>query len=171
MRTLAFGPLAFFAAAALGCSASVTELGPSDANPLDTEEAALLSEFQAFRVSKNLPAVTGCAVLNVSAAAHADDMRDHNYLADESPDGTTVRTRACNAGYQPACGSAGVAEAVASGNDMAQAVLTQWENDMKTAPVISNPTLLVVGIGRSEGVDTPVWAMDLGSAQDPSCSD
>jgi hypothetical protein len=34
-----------------------------------------------------------------------------------------------------------------------------------------NPELIVVGIGRSEGVDTPVWAMDLGSAADPSCAE
>jgi uncharacterized protein YkwD len=170
MRGLASSCLLCFATFAFGCSATVTDLGPSDANPLDSEEAALLSEFQGWRVAQGLPAVNGCAVLNVSAAAHADDMRDNGDIGDVGSDGSSVRTRACNVGYQPACGSAGVAEAVASGNDMAQAVLTQWETDAKTKPVISNPDLIVVGIGRSEGPDQPYWSMDLGSADDPSCA-
>jgi uncharacterized protein YkwD len=170
MRALALVSVFVFATTALGCSATVTDLGPSQANPLDSEEAALLSEFQAFRIQNNLPMVNGCAVLNVTASAHADDMRDKNYLSDTAPDGSTVRSRDCAANYQPACGNGGVAEAVASGNDMAQSVLTQWENDAKTRPVLVNPELIVVGIGRSEGVDTPVWAMDLGSGDDPNCS-
>ncbi len=160
------------AAFPLGCSASVTDLGPSQANPLDSEEASLLSAFQTFRTQMGLPAVAGCASLNVSASAHADDMRDHNYLADMAPDGSTVRTRACAAGYSPACSDApSVAEAVASGNDVGTDVLMQWETDMKTQPVITNPALVVVGIGRSEGDEsTHLWAMDLASIPDASCT-
>jgi uncharacterized protein YkwD len=156
----------------LGCSASVTDLGPSQANPLDSEEAALLSDFRAFRNAMGLPDVSGCASLNVSASAHADDMRDHNYLSDMAPDGSVVRTRACDAGYAPACSNAAaVAEAVASGSDVASEVLMQWENDAATGPILANPALIVVGIGRSEGDQTThIWAMDLASIADPSCT-
>jgi uncharacterized protein YkwD len=174
MRRMAnLRPLVFVCASfVLGCSASVTDLGPSQANPLDSQEASLLSAFQAFRTQMGLPNVSGCASLNVSASAHADDMRDKNYLSDMAPDGSTVRTRACSAGYSPACSdAAAVAEAVASGNDVGTDVLMQWETDKTTLPVLSNASLVVVGIGRSEGdEDTHIWAMDLASTPDASCT-
>jgi uncharacterized protein YkwD len=173
MRRMAtLRPVVFLCASfVLGCSASITDLGPSQANPLDSEEASLFAALRSFRSEMGLPDVSDCVSLNVSASTHADDMRDKNYLSDQAPDGSTVRTRACAAGYTPACGNTpSVAETVASGNDVGTDVLMQWETDPKTAAVLTNASLVVVGIGRSEGdQDTHVWAMDLASIPDASC--
>src|SRR5262249_48950519 len=102
-----------------------------------------------------------------------DDMRDKDYLSDKGQDGSTPRSRACATGYQPACDDhAAMAELVASGIDDPAATLAQWTKDTKpggTNEIVSNPGLVVVGVGRAGGLSVPYWALDLGGANDPTC--
>ena len=156
----------------VGCGDVATNLGASPANPLDAEESALISGLNKLRADAGIAApVLVCKSLNVSASAHADDMRDNGYLSDTGQDSSTPRTRGCAAGYKPACDTAstGMAETVASGIVTGPETLPQWEKDDKTRSLLLNPALNVVGIGRSLQGDVPVWAMDLASKDDASC--
>ncbi len=155
-----------------GCGDVATNLGPSASNPLDAEESALISALNKLRADAGIAApVLVCASLNVSASAHADDMRDNVYLSDTGQDKSTPRTRGCAAGYKPACDdtSTAMAEVVASGIVTGAETLPQWEKDEMTKALLVNPTLSVVGLGRALQGDVPVWAMDLAAKDDASC--
>ena len=176
----------FFPAAALvslglaGCSGNLTASGgPSQANPLDSEESAAVSELNQVRATHSPPAppVTVCFSLDVSASGHSDDMRDHPSLplGETGSNGTDVRSRACAAGYKAACpgnpsGSPSMAEVVAEGNSTGVATLQQWAADPTSGPLIVDPSFVVVGIGRSMSVTAYYWTLDLASMHDASCS-
>jgi uncharacterized protein YkwD len=177
-RVLDLGsPVAFLAVLGslgmLACSGSadVVPTGPSQANPLDSDEQAMLGAINSLREGDAVGQLTQCATLNVSASAHSDDMRDNGYLKDVAPDGSTPRQRACEAGYQSACGTTtAMAELVASGNYGAEATLDQWTKDAGTRALLVNGDLLAVGIGLSVGGDSPIWTVDFGGAVEASCS-
>jgi uncharacterized protein YkwD len=155
-----------------GCGEVVSIPGPSPANPLDAEESALIAGLNKLRADAGIATpVQVCVALNVSASAHADDMRDNAYLSDTGKDGSTPRSRGCAAGYKPACNdtSTPMAEVVASGLVNGSDTLPQWEKDDKTKTLLVNPALSVIGIGRALQGDVPVWAMDLASKDDASC--
>ena len=157
---------------AAGCGDVQSNPGPSEANPLDAEESALIAGLNKLRADAGITTpVLVCASLNVSAAAHADDMRDNAYLSDTGQDGSTPRSRGCAAGYKPACDdtTTAMAETVASGLVTGAETLPQWEKDAKTKELLLNPALSVVGIGRALQGDVPTWAMDLASKDDASC--
>jgi uncharacterized protein YkwD len=167
-----FAAAVSFATAAYGCSGSTTlesSKDPSHAS-LDAEEQALLAAINDRRVAKGVPVVTTCASLDASASLHSDDMRDHHYLSDVAKDGSTVRLRACESGYQGGCSeAAAMAELVSEGVSEPSGVVDQWTSDAKTSAILLNPSLVVVGIGRAEGAAPPVWTLDLGSVDEPSC--
>jgi uncharacterized protein YkwD len=151
-------------------SVEETASGPSEANPLDSEEGTAIYDVNQHRKEAGISAVKVCASLNVAASAHADDMRDQGYLSDVGKDGSTARQRACAAGYQAACAeSTAVAELVASGVPDGHKAVPLWTSDATTNPILLNPSLVVAGIGRSLGGDVPVWALDLAGADEPSC--
>ncbi len=157
---------------AAGCGDVQSNPGPSEANPLDPEESALIAALNKLRAGAGITApVQVCVALNVSAAAHADDMRDHAYLDDNGQDGSTPRSRGCAAGYKPACDdkTTPMAEVVASGLVSGTDTLPQWEKEDVTKSLLLNPSLSVIGIGRALQGDVPVWAMDLASKDDASC--
>jgi uncharacterized protein YkwD len=165
--------LIFGAVFVLGCSGSTTPPPPeeSEANPLDSEEGTLLYELNEYRQSKGVAAAAGCVSLNVASSKHSDDMRDNDYLSDKGEDGSTGRSRACEAGYQPACDGVSMAELVGSGLEGGEATLGQWTADASTEAIILNAGLTVVGIGRSLwGTEQPaVWTVDLGASSHISC--
>lgn len=172
-RLLDLASFSFVAALTLGCSGStdVVPSGPSQANPLDADEQALLDQVNDLRVSSAVGPVTGCASLNVSASAHSDDMRDNGYLKDVSPDGKTPRQRACEAGYAAACSeTSAMAELVASGNYAPDLTLAQWTKDAGTKALLTDPGLQVMGVGLSIGADSPIWTADFGGVVEGSCT-
>ena len=61
-----------------------------------------------------------------------------------------------------------MAELVASGVWKAEGTLSQWKKQA-TSGILVDPTLVMVGIGRAQGGDAPIWTLDLASADDPSC--
>jgi len=165
---LALGPLGSVACSG---SADVVPTGPSQANPLDSDEQSMLAGINSLRAGDGVGEVAGCATLNVSSSTHSDDMRDSGYLKDVSPDGSTPRQRACEAGYQSACETTtAMAELVASGNYAADLTLDQWTKDAGTRALLANADLLAIGIGLSVGGDSPIWTVDFGSAVEASCS-
>jgi uncharacterized protein YkwD len=167
-------PLALLASAlgAAGCSDDVGYAdGTSQANPLDAEESAVVVRLNELRAGAGVATVKACASLNVSASAHSDDMRDKSYLKDVSPDGSTTLTRACNAGYKPACNNGvAMAEQLASGHAEGALTFAQWSGDANTAKVLTDPQWGVVGVGRSMSSEkAALWTLDLATAADPSC--
>jgi uncharacterized protein YkwD len=147
-----------------------TKLGPSQANPLDDEESSLVQRVNDHRAASGIGPVTQCAILNVSASKHADDMRDKDYLSDKGNDGSTPRSRGCAEGYPPACGeNTPMAELVASGIDDSSATLGQWTKAASTNDILLNPGLIVVGVGRATGMSVPFWAVDLGGTANATC--
>jgi len=153
-----------------GCGDEAAPPGPSEANPLDSEESALLTGLNAARSSALLEPLVACTSLNASASAHSDDMRDESFVAGEGSDGSTARERACEAGYQPACAEAMFLEAVGSGGRTGEIMLRNWRDDATTNQVILDANLVVAGVGRSLTEDGgAVWTLDLGLENDPSC--
>lgn len=144
---------------------------PSDPE-LDAEESALIFEVNRLREDAGIADVLiACKALHESASLHSDDMRDKGYVAEKAPDGTSVRSRACDAGYEPGCGDASaMAELVAGGIGKGADVAAQWAGRDDAKAVLLNTSLVVVGAGRSIADDgTPTWTLDLGGADDPSC--
>jgi uncharacterized protein YkwD len=156
---------------ACGCGSTEFAETKSPANPLDPEESDLVLQLNLFRQDNagiTTPVIV-CKALNVSASEHADDMRDTGYLSDTAPDGSSPRSRACAAGYKPACDTqAAMAEVVAKGSAVATVTFPQWTMDAKTKPLLLNPGLSVVGVGRSLG-EPITWTMDMSSIDDPAC--
>jgi uncharacterized protein YkwD len=149
------------------CSGNTTATdGPSQANPLDTEEAAVITALNMVRTAAGAPMVTQCTSLNTSASAHSDDMRDNDYLSDVPPSNpaSTVRSRGCAAGYTPACtGTIPMAELVAQGYGTGGETVTQWQMDMTAGPILVEKSFTVAGVGRSQGADNEWWSLDLAS--------
>jgi len=169
----ALGPFAAIAALALlapGCEADVGVTGPSTANPLDDGESKLVEAINAHRAASGLSTLTLCASLNISASAHSDDMRDRDYQSDIGQDGSTTMSRACKAGYKPGCDGGAMAEVIASGSDDPEHTLGQWTADATAGPILQNPTLTILGVGRTFRDEQPsVWTVDFGAAADSSC--
>jgi uncharacterized protein YkwD len=146
---------------------------PTPANPLDAEETSFVAGLNTYRKKASAPPIAVCASLNVSASAHSDDMRDHSYLAEISPiDMSNAHTRACKAGYAPACGASTstMSELVAVSVGTGQALLMQFTSDPSASHLLAETSFVVVGLGRSIGCDNDYWTIDLASMSDPSCN-
>ena len=79
-------------------------------------------------------------------------------------------TRACKAGYTPACGDGLMAEVIASGSEDPQHTVGQWKADATAGPILVNPGLTMIGVGRTFREDaSPIWTVDFGGLDDPSC--
>jgi uncharacterized protein YkwD len=164
-----FGLFLLFSSPSLGCGSDVGREGASPANPLDPVESTLLSELNGARAEVGAPPLTVCRSLNVSAAAHSDEMQDQGYLDDVGKDGSTPRDRACQAGYQPACDNVFMAELVASGSGDPVQTVGQWKGDAESKTALLEPNLKFAGVGVAYGEEEPVWTVDLGADDDPSC--
>ncbi len=159
--------------AACGGNTSAVD-APSQANPLDAEESDVIYELNSLRTAAGVPVVTVCSSLNVSASAHSDDMRDNDYLSDTPPTNpaSTVRTRACTAGYAPACtGTIPMAELVAEGYGTGAETVMQWQMDSTAGPILVEAPFVVAGVGRSQGATNQYWALDLAATADPANCD
>ena len=65
--------------------------------------AAFLDRYNAMRADRGLPEATQSDTLTDMASAHAEHMADHEYLAHEQPDGTTIEDRYLDRGLLPGC--------------------------------------------------------------------
>jgi uncharacterized protein YkwD len=155
----------------LGCTGTAAcDCEPSIANPLDSDENAIVQDLNVARGNAGLPTVKSCFSLNVSAAGHSDDMRNKMYLMEMAPDGSDVRSRACAAHYNAACGTTiAMAELIAEGNPTGDSTFMQWSGDSMANMHLMNPSFVAVGLGHSQGLDNVYWTLDLSSVWDPSC--
>jgi uncharacterized protein YkwD len=160
---------------AVGCTTVDYADGPSQQNPLDSEESLLIVKLNELRAAAGAGAVKACASLNVAVSLHSDDMRDNGYLDDNAPSGSTPFERACAAGYKPACDkpvgiTAGMAELVAKGHAEADPTLGQWSADAPTRALLEDKTFVVVGIGRALSTEVGAWTVDLATVEHESCA-
>jgi len=155
---------------ATACTSTSFSGGPSDP-ALDPEENDVVYELNRRREDAGIAATfLACTSLNASASAHSDDMRDKSYLDATGIDGSTVRTRACKAGYQPGCSdTSAMAELVGNGLDTGKEIAAQWADSAQGSAVVLDPTLLVIGIARAVGDNGTWWTLDIGATDDPSC--
>jgi uncharacterized protein YkwD len=166
--------LAYFAVAltATGCSSVEFADKVSPANPLDEFEQDLVNKLNELRQGAGVPTLAVCASLNVATSAHSDDMRDKNYLSDIAPDKSTTVTRACDAGFEPAClGVPAMIEFIANGHGEGSVTLDQWKMDPASGVELTRPEFVVVGVGRALGGDKPIWTMDMADRTDASCTE
>lgn len=166
--------LAYFAVAltATGCSSVEFADKVSPANPLDEFEQDLVNKLNELRQGAGVPTLAVCASLNVATSAHSDDMRDKNYLSDIAPDKSTTVTRACDAGFEPAClGVPAMIEFIANGHGEGTVTLDQWKMDPSSSKELTRPEFVVVGVGRALGGDKPIWTMDMADRTDASCGE
>lgn len=172
LRDLQFLAHFLAAVAVTGCSSVEFAEKTSVANPLDPFESELITELNDLRKTAGVGTLQICASLNKATSAHSDDMRDKNYLSDVAPDKSTTPTRACDAGYQPACsGAAGMVEFIADGHGEANLTLDQWKKEPDSTKQLTAPEFVVVGIGRSLGGEKPIWTMDMADKPDGSCGE
>lgn len=163
---------ALVALTALGASGCGDDgpYAPSAVYPLDAEESALVYDVNRLREEAGAAALTPCKALDGSASAHSDSMRDEAYLAEQGSDGSGPRSRACAAGYAPACDmSATIAEVVATGAARGSFAISQWTGDATTKALLVNPVFTHVGVGRALGAPQVLWTLDLGSKDAESC--
>jgi uncharacterized protein YkwD len=155
-----------------GCTSVEYADKVSVANPLDAFESDLVVRLNGLRSDAGVPTLKVCASLNVATSAHSDDMRDKDYLSDVAPDKSTTPTRACDAGYEPACiGSAAMVEFIAKGHGEGDVTLEQWKADAESSVMLTKPEFVVMGVGRALGADYPIWTLDLADKTDASCDD
>jgi len=173
-RTVLVVPLLALSSLALAACGSVSSAGdPSVANPLDSDESDAIFQLNTIRQGMSLPPVTNCYTLNISASEHSDDMRDNPSLplGTAGSDGSTLQTRACKAGYTAACtGSPRMGEVVAFGYNTGADDVSGWSTDSNAGPIVLDPTMVVVGAGRSQGAMGYYYTLDFGSMNDPSCA-
>lgn len=166
--------LAYFAVAltVTGCSSVEFADKVSPANPLDEFEQDLVNKLNELRQGAGVPTLAVCASINVATSAHSDDMRDKNYLSDVGPDKSTTVTRACDAGFAPAClGLPAMIEFIADGHGEGSVTLDQWKKDPASSAELTRPEFVVVGVGRALGGDKPIWTMDIVDRTDASCTE
>lgn len=155
-----------------GCPSSTAGADANSDPALDPVENEALYELNRVREDAGIAAtLIPCVSMNKAASGHSDDMRNKGYLKDEAPDGSTVRTRTCGAGYQPGCSaSTGMGELVATGIDEGKLVIQQWLTNPDAKGVLLNPAFVAAGIGRALNDDeTTWWTLDLGAKDDASC--
>jgi len=155
-----------------GCPSSTAGADAASDPALDPVESEAIYQLNRIREDAGIAAtVIVCTSLNAAASGHSDDMRNKGYLKDTAPDGSTVRTRSCSAGYQPGCADAtSMGELVASGVDDGKGVIDEWATNPDAKAVMLNPAFVAAGIGRAVSDDeTSWWTLDMSGSDDPSC--
>ncbi len=153
---------AVLASALLGAIAQ-----PARAATLDSFEADLAAQVNAFRAAKGLPTLTISDRLTSAAKWMAVDMASENYFAHTSLDGRTPTQRMADTGYPAYATWTG--EDLAAGYTSASAVLSGWINSPGHYAVLVNPNYRAVGIGRGYSSTSTYqwyWAADFGGIVD-----
>lgn len=95
-----------------------------------------LDTLNAERQDQGLPAIDEASVLQEMATAHAENMRQHDYIGHVQPDGTTIEQRFRDRGLLPACKidtQSGVGyypgAEVTAGTWLGRPVSAEWEEE------------------------------------------
>ena len=136
---------------------------------LSAFEVAVLQQVNAIRAKgckcgdKQLPAVKALSwntKLEMAAAAHADDMRTHNYFSHTSRDGRSLRDRVTQAGYTLlGYRSLVVGENIARGQYTPEQVLADWLESPSHCESLMNETFTEVAVARNGNY----WVQNFGN--------
>lgn len=117
----------------------------------------IVSQINAARAARDVPALTVDPALTQAAVRHAGDMAAKGYQGHTAPDGSTPLRRMRAAGFD-ACFAA---EAIAKGPRDARAVVEGWALEARPARVMFSTDPRHVGAGRAPG---DIWVMTLARA-------
>ncbi|MBI2774371.1 MAG: CAP domain-containing protein, partial [Chloroflexi bacterium] len=165
-----------FASAALAATVMALALvgtmsRPAGAASLDSSEADLVSQVNAFRAARGLPTLTVSDTITNAAKWMATDMSVNDYFAHTSLDGRTPTQRMADAGY-PAY-TTWTGEDLAAGYTSAAEVMQGWINSPAHYAVLTNPAYRAIGVGRSYSAGSTYqwyWAANFGGVVDAASS-
>lgn len=110
----------------------------------------LLKLTNAERARYNLPALILNSRLGTAAQLHAKDMATHNYFSHTGLNGSTLASRANDAGYDYRY----IGENIAKGYQTPEQVVTGWMNSKGHRDNILNSNYTEVGFGYADENDT-----------------
>jgi uncharacterized protein YkwD len=122
--------------------------------------AQMLAAVNAERARQNLAPLAACPRLDRAAQGYAEVMASTRHFDHTGLDGSTLTSRARDAGYLPAGGGWSVAENIAQGYPDVAAVMTGWMNSPGHRANILSPGLAHLGVGRAGG---DYWVQDFGA--------
>jgi uncharacterized protein YkwD len=117
-------------------------------------KADLATGLNAARVKAGQLPLAESPELDTAAQAHSDDMRDHDYLDHEAPDGSQPQDRAAAAGYRVPPASAWIVVEVISAISADAAGPLHWwldEDPSVHGKVLLDPRWREFGVGYAEG--------------------
>ena len=130
---------------------------------LDSEEQAFLGLINIYRAQNGVAPLAVSPSLTRAARRHVDDMAANDFLDHVGSDGSTLGTRATDAGY-PA--SASVGENLARDFPNAESVIFGWRGSLEGHNEnMIDPRWLAIGIARQEGA-VWFWATSFGDVVD-----
>jgi uncharacterized protein YkwD len=128
--------------------------------------AALLAAVNAQRRKAGAPPLRSDPALDKAAQKHAEDMLARGYFAHESPNGTTVRERAREAGYD----WRGIGENIADGQFSVDEVMDGWMRSPEHRRNILDKSFTDLGVGLAlgrgkNGEYRVLWVQSFGAAK------
>jgi len=139
----------------------------ADAAALDSSEAGLVAEVNAFRASHGLSTLVVSDTLTNAAKWMSTDMAVNDYFAHQSLDGRSPTSRMADFGYPSRSTWSG--ENLAAGYTSAYEVVQGWINSPGHYAVLTNPNYRAVGVGRAYGAASSYkwyWTADFGGIVD-----
>lgn len=115
----------------------------TDASPGDATANAVVELVNEERANAGCGPVRPNDALTAAAEKHSKDMAARDYIAHESPDGTTPADRAAREGYEAA-----LSENVAAGYDSPEAVMAGWMDSAGHRANILNCDNTAIGVGE-----------------------
>jgi len=139
----------------------------ADAAALDSSEAGLVAEVNAFRASHGLSTLVVSDTLTNAAKWMSTDMAVNDYFAHQSLDGRSPTSRMADFGYPSRSTWSG--ENLAAGYTSAYEVVQGWINSPGHYAVLTNPNYRALGVGRAYGAASSYkwyWTADFGGIVD-----
>ncbi|OWZ14730.1 SCP-like extracellular protein [Phytophthora megakarya] len=129
--------------------------------------SAMLARVNKERANANLPPVCANRKLQSSSQRHSDDMAQHNYMAHDGSDGSTMSQRITEAGYKWSA----VGENVAAGQVDVQAVMDAWmESPEHRENILGEYAMLGATYAFKEDTEYKhYWTQDFGKGDEESC--
>lgn len=156
----------FLALAVLGSGLAIPSTH-ADAAALDSSEAGLVAEVNAFRASHGLSTLVVSDTLTNAAKWMSTDMAVNDYFAHQSLDGRSPTSRMSDFGYPARSTWSG--ENLAAGYTSAYEVVQGWINSPGHYAVLTNPNYRALGVGRAYGAASSYkwyWTADFGGIVD-----
>ncbi len=157
---------ALLAIASLGSGFALPS-AQADAATLDSLEAGIVTEVNAFRASRGLSTLRVSDTLTYAAKWMATDMAVNNYFAHTSLDGRDPTSRMADFGYPARSTWSG--ENLAAGYTTAREVVRGWINSPGHYAVLTNASYRAIGVGRAYGAASSYkwyWTADFGGIVD-----